>query len=602
MKSAMTVTRHWHGMGILVAASLWMASCGGGGGGGNDGGGDDEPPPPPAVQVAISPASALLQPGDTQAFAATVSNATDTSVTWSVNGIDGGDATVGAISEDGLYTAPDVVPAPDTVTVAATSQEDSSKSASAAITIVDIGPGANNALLKGRYAFVFVGSETEAGVFVAGGTFVADGAGQIRNGREDGNFAGGIFERQGFDGVYAIGDDRRGVMIIANTADADCGCAPTQFTFMFNVVSNRLAHFIEFDDVGAGRGTIEKQDATAFSLQALDGPFVFLVDGLDFETRLSIAGRFTSTLGSLSQAIADFNNSEAVSTAQEIGGELTLGENGRGEATLTTPLGDLHFAYYVVSSDRLLWVGMDFFPVMSGTALRQKTPPFSGASLFGRYVFGMTATTHPRPQKVIRADAGYFDADGVGEISGGVIDRNSAWSVLDGSALSGSYDVEASGRGTAVLDTEDGPQNFVFSLASDDVGFVLQVDESDSDVNNVASGRLQRQETTIFSDASFEGGYGLALTGSSDSTDPINISGSLQADGAGVATTVQDIYTGSMTPDQAVDGSYAIPATGRGTVTFPTDNLNLYLLTDTEALLIGTDPEEILFGTALKQE
>ncbi|HKX58020.1 MAG TPA: hypothetical protein VJN00_01465 [Steroidobacteraceae bacterium] len=603
MKSAMTVIRHLHAVGLVLAATFCIAACGGGGGGNNDGGGNEEPPPPPpGVQVAISPGSALLQPGDTQAFTATVSNAADSGVTWSVNDIEGGDATVGVISDNGLYTAPDTVPAPDTVTVAATSDEDSTKSASAAITIVDLGTGANNVLLKGRYAFVFAGSETEAGVFVAGGTFVADGAGQIRNGREDGNFAGGIFERQGFNGVYAIGDDRRGVMIIANTADADCGCAPTQFTFMFNVVSNRLAHFIEFDDAGAGRGTIEKQDTDAFSPQTLDGSFVFLVDGLDFETRLSIAGRFTSASGSLSEAIADINNSGTVSTAQDIGGELTLGENGRGEATLTTPLGDLHFAYYVVSRDKLLWVGMDFFPVLSGSALRQNAPSFSNASLFGRYVFGMTATTHPRPQKVIRADAGYFDADGAGEIPDGVLDRNSAGSVLEGSALSGSYGVAAGGRGTAVLDTEDGQENIVFYLASDDEGFVLQVDESDSDVNNVASGRLRRQETTVFSEASFEGGYGLALTGSSDGTDPVNVSGSLLADGAGTLATVQDIYAGALSPDQDVDGTFAIPATGRGTVTFPTDEMNLYLITDTEAFLMGMDSGKILFGTALKQE
>jgi hypothetical protein len=600
MKSLTTNNRRALDLSALLVACVCLVACGGGGGG-NGGGGPGDDPDPPAIRIAINPGSAILQPGDTQQFNATVSNATNTAVTWSVNGVEGGDATVGAISEDGLYMAPDAVPDPDGVTVAATSQEDSSKSASATISIVDLGQGANNALLDGRYAFVFSGSEVENGVFVAGGTFVADGAGQIRNGREDGNFALGIFAAQPFNGVYSIDEDRRGTMIIANTAGADCGCAPTQFTLKFNVVSDRLAHFIEFDSTGAGKGTIEKQDTSAFSVAAIDGPFAFLLDGLDFDTRLSIAGRFVSTSGSLSEAIADINNSHTITTAQDIGGELTLGSNGRGEATLATPLGDLHFAYYVVSSDKLLLVGTDLFPVLSGTASRQTASTFSNASLFGKYVFGMTASTHPRPQKVIRADAGILDADGVGEISNGVLDRNSAAGVLDGSAISGTYNVSANGRGTAILSTDAGTDSIVFYLTSESDGFLLQVDESDEETNNAASGRLRRQETTVFSAASWEGQYGLFMTGSSSATEPTNISGSLNADGAGTLATIQDVYSSSLLPDQSVDGTYDVQASGRGTAAFPDGDLNVYVVDGTEIFLIGMDAGEVLFGTAVEQ-
>ena len=583
----------------LLVACACIPACGGGSGGGGGGPGDD--PEPPAISVVISPGSAILRPDDTQQFDATVSNATNTAVTWSVDGVEGGNATVGAVSQEGLYTAPGAVPDPGSVTVAATSQQDSTKSASATISIVDLGPGANNALLSGRYAFVFSGSETANGVFVAGGTFVADGAGRIRKGREDGNFAGGLFAAQPFNGVYSIGEDRRGTLIIANTASADCGCAPTQFTLKFNVVSDRLSNFIEFDSTGAGRGTIEKQDNSAFSLEAIDGPFAFLLDGLDFDTRLSIAGRFTSTSGSLSEAIADINNSHTISTAQEIGGELTLGANGRGEATLTTPLGDLHFAYYVVSKDKILLVGMDVFPVLSGIASRQASSTFSSASLFGKYVFGMTASTHPRPQKVIRADAGIFDADGVGQISDGVLDRNSAAGVLDGSSISGDYEVGENGRGTATLDTEAGPENVVFYLISESDGFVLQVDESDSEVNNAASGRLRRQATAVFSAASWEGQHGLFMTGSSPATEPTNISGSVNADGAGTLAMVQDVYGSSLLPDQSIDGTYDVQASGRGMTAFPDTDLHVYVVDDREIILIGMDAGEVLFGTALEQ-
>lgn len=56
----------------------------------------------PAVTVAVAPIGATVAPGGTQAFTATVSNATNTSVTWSV--LEG--AAGGTVSTAGLYTAP----------------------------------------------------------------------------------------------------------------------------------------------------------------------------------------------------------------------------------------------------------------------------------------------------------------------------------------------------------------------------------------------------------------------------------------------------------------------------------------------------------------
>lgn len=43
--------------------------------------------------------------GNTQAFNATVMNASDTTVVWAVNGVEGGSATLGKISAAGMYTA-----------------------------------------------------------------------------------------------------------------------------------------------------------------------------------------------------------------------------------------------------------------------------------------------------------------------------------------------------------------------------------------------------------------------------------------------------------------------------------------------------------------
>lgn len=80
--------------------------------------------------------------GDHVQFYATLSHLlTDTSVTWSVNGINGGNSTVGTIDTTGLYTSPDTPPSPATVIIRATSIEEPSLSAERNLTIDDAGGG-----------------------------------------------------------------------------------------------------------------------------------------------------------------------------------------------------------------------------------------------------------------------------------------------------------------------------------------------------------------------------------------------------------------------------------------------------------------------------
>ena len=87
--------------------------------------------------VTLSPASiTLITGGGTQAFAATVAGIASNAVTWQVNGITGGNASVGTISVAGVYTPPAAPPAPATVTVSAVAQADAGSSASAQVTLV----------------------------------------------------------------------------------------------------------------------------------------------------------------------------------------------------------------------------------------------------------------------------------------------------------------------------------------------------------------------------------------------------------------------------------------------------------------------------------
>ncbi len=91
--------------------------------------------------MAVTPATASVPAGGAQEFTVTVTGNGNQSadVTWTVNGVAGGNATNGTIaatnSTTALYTAPASAPSPSTVTVTATSVADTTKSASASVTI-----------------------------------------------------------------------------------------------------------------------------------------------------------------------------------------------------------------------------------------------------------------------------------------------------------------------------------------------------------------------------------------------------------------------------------------------------------------------------------
>jgi hypothetical protein len=92
---------------------------------------------PPVVTVVLQPTQISLSLGQPQQFQATVTGTSNKSVTWFAGGVAGGTASAGTISPSGLYTAPNAMPSPPTVTVTALSNADSSAAASAVVSLTD---------------------------------------------------------------------------------------------------------------------------------------------------------------------------------------------------------------------------------------------------------------------------------------------------------------------------------------------------------------------------------------------------------------------------------------------------------------------------------
>ena len=115
-------------------------------------------PTTPTVSVVVSPSTANLFLGQSQAFEVTVTGGSNQDVTWEVNGIPEGNATLGEISATGTYVAPATMLSPANVTITAVSAADSIASASTVVTlkdniVVNISPGSESVPTGGEQVF-----------------------------------------------------------------------------------------------------------------------------------------------------------------------------------------------------------------------------------------------------------------------------------------------------------------------------------------------------------------------------------------------------------------------------------------------------------------
>lgn len=131
--------------------------------------------PPAQIAVSVTPTAANVRAAAGQPFSAAVTGTTNQSVTWSVNGVVGGNATVGLITNAGLYTAPTVLPNPNTITISATSAADSSARGTSDVTLWNATPVLGNVspatFTSGAYSLTLTGSK-----FVSGAQVLFGGA------------------------------------------------------------------------------------------------------------------------------------------------------------------------------------------------------------------------------------------------------------------------------------------------------------------------------------------------------------------------------------------------------------------------------------------
>lgn len=556
---------------------LGLTSCGGGGGGGG-------PAPAPPITVSISPTAVTVTAGATQQFTATVRNTSNTAVMWKVNDVEGGSVTTGNISTSGLYTAPLSPPASGQVTVKAVSQADSTKSASATVTI-----GFASAALNGQYAFSFKGLDAN-GLFYIAGSFNADGSGNITNGIEDLNDGTGVYPSLSFTGTYSVGADGNGsASLMSSRGTANLG---------FVLVSSDKALVMEFDTSANGSGSIQKQDGSSFLNSALVGGYSFGFDGISGFGPISAAGRFTADgAGGISAGAEDVNDAGLVSSNVAFTGTYDIASTGRGTATLTSALGQSQFSFYMISANEAVFVSLDFVPALLGAALKQESPAFSNASLSGDYAFASTGFTTMGPV----SSTGRFTANGAGALSAGVLDEDENGTLSDNIPFTGVYAVAPNGRGTVTLTAGGVDTNLAFYMVSSSVAFAVELSTT-----SATSAVVNAQQGMPFSASSVAGDFGYDLSGWVVNDRALDSLGQLTLSSTGSITGTSNInQNGTLTPALAVSGSYSVASNGRATASITgggvTSQFRFYIVSSSKVFIVEMETDEVLIGVAEKQ-
>jgi len=325
-----------------------------------------------------------------------------------------------------------------------------------------------NSKLHGPYAFSVRGFDAN-GLFVAAGSFMADGAGNISAGVMDINDTdtGSGHINPTFTGTYSIGGNGLGYMMLNIPGGSTR-------SFALSMMAGGNANIIEFDDSSGGllngtarnSGVLLQQDPSAFTGAPASGNYAFGFVGIDSsKNRFAEAGSFTSNgMGALTAGLLDSDDNGTVSSSVAFTGTTTaVASSGRGTMTINTAV----YSFYVVSATEMLVVGIDPFapggnPLISGTILQQSTNSFGLGNFNGTGVFEVTALNGG----LAEGQVGLFTGNGGGGFSSS-FDQNSGGTVTSATGT-GSYAVAPNGRLTGL--------GFVLYLVTTNEAFIVGTD------------------------------------------------------------------------------------------------------------------------------
>jgi hypothetical protein len=428
-------------------------------------------------------------------------------------------------------------------------------------------PGGGESLLKGQYAFLLQGLDTNNQPDVMVGTITADGVGNIAGGEEDLNlYAAGAESTQNIsaaNNAYTVGSDNRGCLALTTATGTSV------FRFALGSIISGVAtkaSLVEFDGTYTA-GVMKLQDSSAFNTSAINGNYAFGFDS-PLPGRFATVGSLTASVGTVSGDLdvnlsgnVDFTGSSGTpSNPVAFTGSDAVDTKGRGTLSFTSAVNQVHSVCYVVSAAELYCISSDpqgaNTPAFTGKILQQSGAPFSNASVSGnlvRYQDGIASTGVG-----VKAEIALVQADGAGNFSQAAV-ANDGGTYSNNLSASGTYAVAANGRLT--IPGKNGPTP-LFYLVAPNQAFAMSSDPI------VSFGFMEGQTGTSFTNASLSGNYFFGQAIASASGGQFQ-TGEEVLDGAGNLSGTADASRpgGLLYPSQSLaGGSYSISTTGFGTI------------------------------------
>jgi hypothetical protein len=198
------------------------------------------------------------------------------------------------------------------------------------------------------------------------------------------------------------------------------------------------------------------------------------------------------------------------------------------------------------------------------------------------------------------AAAGSFAADGAGNITGGIADRNEPAGPQTALGFTGTYNVGANHLGMMFLDFADGT-SAAYAIAANSQGGARFIEFDDlTGTGTRGAGEIATQDASAFSMAKLAGNYAFALNGTNDTPNELAMMGSVSATETGALKQGQ-VAVGVAQPiaNGTVAGSFTVDAIGRGTAQMNvtgingfdpgTMNMNFYVVSADEWFGLETD-------------
>jgi hypothetical protein len=570
-----------------VLAGLLLAACGGGGGGTVD---DDI-----VVTLTSQGGATTVAAGGQLGLRANVENSRTMGVTWSLTGASCpsqcGTLTVGTDPLSATYHAPAGVTTPFTVTVTATSTEDTTRSGRMDLSVQARICAPNAALLDGHYAFLLQGFEqnARAGAAVVG-SISTDACGQVTGGTLDYHLGPTFTGSLGpISGSYTIGSDRRGTLSIG------FGAVTRTFAIALGGVTAGVATegAINETDVGSApstmmSGSVWRQDPSAFAASAVSGRYAFVLNGWNGAgPREAVGGTVTADgAGAFSGGLLDrkvFGFAPVTDTAWtgSLGTPTADGRMTLGAPALTGSGG--HAVLYVVDATHLLALVSDpggAGRVLGGRMVAQQGA-FDAASLNGTLVTYQTANYEQSCcTQFTTSTLALIDADGAGTLHVNTVDQNFAGNVVynPNPGLVYQYTVAPNGHATIMSGNVDGGRWY---LTGPNAALMLGFDPGGS------IGAIEAQSGGPFAATSLTGTY-VARQAPGGAFGSVASSGIGVADGLGGLTTILDNRVDAgLVVVQTAPSPLTVAPNGRATDVFGNA---IYLISPSRFVLLNKDP------------